>query len=61
MGEELGDLGPDVPVSELNCPVMGTVDFGLGPVEVRCTRTEEHVEHLCIVELVSSPGDPDMN
>lgn len=36
---------------ELNCDVWGLVDFGLGPVFVRCTRMGFHIEHMCKVLL----------
>lgn len=35
----------------LNCDVWGEVDFGLGKIPVRCTRTGEHDEHICVVML----------
>ncbi len=33
----------------LNCPVYAVVDFGEGPVRIRCTREFEHDEHRCEV------------
>lgn len=41
---------------DLNCAVTGTVDFGKGLVEVRCTETELHDEHLCEVYLENGVG-----
>ena len=38
-----------VPDSETNCDVWLRVDFGHGPVEVRCTQTGEHTTHGCSV------------
>lgn len=34
---------------ETNCNVWMRVDFGHGPVEVRCTQVDEHEEHACSV------------
>lgn len=34
-----------------NCDIWDTVDFGRGPVEVRCTKTGEHDNHKCEVYL----------
>lgn len=36
-----------------NCNVYGLVDFGDGPVEVRCTETKPHVDHICKVFLAT--------
>lgn len=36
---------------DINCNVWGQVDFGLGPVSVRCTRVGMHVEHICSVVI----------
>jgi hypothetical protein len=36
---------------ESNCDVWMRVDFGHGPVEVRCTQTGEHEEHACAVSF----------
>lgn len=33
------------------CDYVGTVDFGDGPVQVRCTETGPHDEHKCEVIL----------
>ena len=40
---------------DLNCHVWAEVDFGMGKVPVRCTRTEEHDEHACVV-LMTEEG-----
>ncbi len=44
----------------LSCQVYATVDFGEGPVRIRCTRDFEHDEHRCEVimtgVLVGSTG-----
>lgn len=34
-----------------NCDVVGSVDFGKGNVEVRCTENGPHATHKCIVIL----------
>lgn len=34
-----------------NCPVEGVVDFGRGPVIVRCTKQGSHTQHICLVEI----------
>lgn len=41
---------------DINCDVTGTVDFGKGFVEVRCTETDEHEDHICEVVLVNGKG-----
>ncbi len=33
------------------CDIYATVNFGRGPVEVRCTQTGEHEEHRCNVYI----------
>ncbi len=33
-----------------NCDVYATVNFGKGPVEIRCTETGEHLFHHCEVQ-----------
>jgi hypothetical protein len=40
-----------------NCDQYAVVDFGHGPVEVRCTVIGEHTEHRCDVEfkITSNP------
>lgn len=46
----------------LNCDKWAEVDFGLGPVQVRCTRMDEHEEHGCVVVFESGDEpDPTMN
>jgi hypothetical protein len=35
----------------INCDYVGTVDFGDGPVQVRCTETGPHDEHKVEVLL----------
>lgn len=48
---------------ELNCEVWADVDFGHGPVEIRCTKVGEHQHHICNVLLpdpqneVAPPGN----
>ncbi len=37
------------------CDIWGTVDFGQGPVEVRCTELGEHLQHRCVVFLNDIP------
>ncbi len=32
-----------------NCNVWATVDFGRGPVEIRCTETDMHTWHNCAI------------
>lgn len=44
---------------EPNCQEWAVVDFGHGPTEVRCTRTDEHEEHVCYVEFVEEETSPD--
>lgn len=37
-----------------NCDVWGVVDFGEGPVRVRCTMTDvttDHKDHVCVVVI----------
>ena len=37
-----------------NCDVWGTVDFGEGPVRIRCTMTDvtaNHKDHVCVVVI----------
>lgn len=46
---------------DLNCDTWGQVDFGDGPVEIRCTRMGEHDEHACVVIFEGEPVDPSMN
>lgn len=33
----------------LDCDIWSVVDFGKGPVEVRCTEVGEHDQHRCEV------------
>lgn len=44
-----------------NCDIWADVDFGHGPVEVRCTQTGPHEDHSCNVvfleEKVENLGD----
>lgn len=35
-----------------NCDIWADVDFGHGPVEVRCTKTGPHEDHSCNVLFV---------
>lgn len=39
-----------------NCDYTKMVDFGKGPVEVRCTRTGAHENHVCQVLLNGAIG-----
>lgn len=41
-----------------DCDFYADVDFGRGPVEVRCTLRGEHIEHVCIVSLVKGESFP---
>lgn len=34
---------------EADCDIWGDVDFGHGPVEVRCTQQGPHANHRCEV------------
>lgn len=36
---------------DANCPRYGIVDFGKGPVEIRCTKTVPHQIHKCEVVM----------
>lgn len=46
----------------LRCEVYGIVDFGEGPVRIRCTRDFDHTEHRCEIImtgiLVGNNGPP---
>jgi hypothetical protein len=42
-----------------NCDAWAVVDFGHGPVEVRCTGIGEHEEHLCQVFFVEEDNAED--
>jgi hypothetical protein len=51
---------------DLNCDRWAVCDFGRGPVEVRCTVTNDHDEHLCQVlfvnpEVDEEETDPSLN
>lgn len=48
----------EIPPEE-NCDVWGVVDFGQGPVNVRCTQTGQHRRHRCEVRLGVSYERPD--
>lgn len=41
-----------------NCDIWGTVDFGKGPVEIRCTLTGPHTEHQCYILFPKPVEDP---
>ena len=41
-----------------NCEVWGEVDFGEGPVRVRCTQTSRHEFHTCVVAMGRQLVDP---
>ena len=36
-----------------NCQVAGLVDFGNGPVQVRCTQSGVHLDHACVIFLTA--------
>jgi hypothetical protein len=36
---------------EQNCGVWANVDFGYGPVLIRCTEVNQHENHVCHVEI----------
>lgn len=36
-----------------NCDIFAEVDFGHGPVEIRCTQTGKHQQHRCEVMIPS--------
>lgn len=42
-----------------NCDIWADVDFGHGPVEVRCTQLGEHENHKCEVAIYPEkiPGE----
>ena len=47
-----------------NCDTWAVVDFGHGPIEVRCTMAGEHDEHGCLIMFLEdeeTTADPDMN
>lgn len=46
-------------MSDDNCPITGMVDFGKGEVEVRCTETGEHEQHVCVVLIGLPKGEGD--
>lgn len=33
------------------CDIWGEVDFGRGPVDVRCTELGNHTTHICTIVL----------
>lgn len=39
------------PFQDDNCDMFAKVDFGHGPVEIRCTESGEHEEHWCEVRI----------
>jgi hypothetical protein len=39
----------DMEGDDANCDTWMRVNFGHGPVEVRCTLTGEHEQHLCAI------------
>lgn len=43
-------------MADENCSVWGFVDFGQGPVEIRCTQTGEHENHKCEIEMRLDPA-----
>lgn len=36
-------------VTQPNCDSWAEVDFGLGPVLIRCTQPGEHTDCMCVV------------
>jgi hypothetical protein len=38
-----------------NCDHWGEVDFGEGPVKVRCTNVGGHDKHVCFVMIIPKP------
>lgn len=38
-------------MEQLDCDIYADVDFGRGPVEVRCTMTGEHEVHACMIQF----------
>lgn len=45
-------------VTDPNCPNWATVDFGKGPVDIRCTQTGPHpVEKCMTVVFFVVPGE----
>lgn len=34
-----------------NCDIWSIVDFGNGPVEIRCTEVGEHSDHRCEIRI----------
>lgn len=41
-----------------NCEIYADVDFGRGPVEVRCTMTGQHTQHRCSVDIYIDVDEP---
>lgn len=41
-----------------NCDIWGSVDFGRGPVDVRCTREGPHSRHVCSVIIEVTENVP---
>lgn len=39
----------------VNCDIWTVVDFGKGPVEIRCTEVGDHEDHVCVVRIVVDP------
>lgn len=47
-------------MSELNCDQWAEVDFGNGPVDVRCTEEGDHDVHKCnVIFVIINVPNPD--
>ena len=45
-----------------NCDFWADVDFGRGPVEIRCTIKGPHSRHMCVVEMgIPEPSPPQIH
>jgi hypothetical protein len=40
------------------CDFWADVNFGRGPVEVRCTLRGDHITHICTVVLAKTDSNP---
>ena len=43
-----------------NCEIWAIVDFGIGPVKVRCTETGEHNQHKCVINITPEDDSNEM-
>jgi hypothetical protein len=49
-------------VTQPNCNSWAVVDFGQGPVTIRCTQTGEHTDCMCVVLMgVEEPAAAETN